>query len=178
MEIVTKITNKIKALGEKRDTQHIALVLIVVFAMIISYIFGKLSIETGDRGPSEKLTIYLPNGSLYTADEQISGQNPLTAYILGGATDAYRAPHGPSVQERVAQVENMPEYTSIAESSSIGGIVPLNGQNEGIFGSKNGSTYYVVGCKSGNRVKPENRIYFESETDAEDQGYSRSKLCK
>jgi methylphosphotriester-DNA--protein-cysteine methyltransferase len=47
-----------------------------------------------------------------------------------------------------------------------------------LFGSKSGSTYYTPGCKSGNRVKIENRVYFENESAAEDEGYTKSKLCK
>lgn len=44
-------------------------------------------------------------------------------------------------------------------------------------GSKTGKTYYPVSCKSLNRVKEENRVYFESQAEAEKAGYAPSKAC-
>jgi hypothetical protein len=44
--------------------------------------------------------------------------------------------------------------------------------------SKTGKSYYPKGCKSLDRVKPENRVYFNSETEAQNAGLSKSTLCK
>ena len=41
--------------------------------------------------------------------------------------------------------------------------------------SKNGKTYYKISCK--NRIKEENKIYFQTEQDAKKAGYRRSKTC-
>jgi hypothetical protein len=40
------------------------------------------------------------------------------------------------------------------------------------FGSKNGTKYYTPGCSGGDRIKPENIIWFQSAQDATLQGYS------
>ncbi len=44
--------------------------------------------------------------------------------------------------------------------------------------SKTGKSYYPNGCKSLDRVKPENRVYFNTEKDAQDAGLTKSSLCK
>jgi hypothetical protein len=175
MDTITKITNKIKEYTESREFTRIGKTVIVILLMTISFTFGKLSSRAGDSTVLDPVSIYLPDGTVYSGNLDSTRNEPLSAYILGGATDAIRLANGPSTAERVSMAENDPntgQITSSADTSSS------TDQPEAIFGSKNGSTYYIPGCKSGNRVKPENRVYFESETDAEDQGYSRSKLCK
>lgn len=47
-----------------------------------------------------------------------------------------------------------------------------------IFGSKSGTKYYYSWCKSGNRVKLENRVYFESSVHAEKVGRTLAANCK
>jgi hypothetical protein len=41
--------------------------------------------------------------------------------------------------------------------------------------SSRGSTYYRNGCSAGNKLSAANRIYFKSEKEAEDAGYTRSR---
>lgn len=43
--------------------------------------------------------------------------------------------------------------------------------------SKTGKKYYPVGCKSADRIKPENIVSFESADQAERAGYSASTQC-
>ena len=45
------------------------------------------------------------------------------------------------------------------------------------FASKNGTVYYPLACPSGDRVIEENRIYFETEDEAQNAGYKQSKRC-
>jgi len=40
-------------------------------------------------------------------------------------------------------------------------------------GSKNGTKYYSPGCAAANRIKTENKVWFESAEDATLQGYTR-----
>jgi hypothetical protein len=44
--------------------------------------------------------------------------------------------------------------------------------------SKTGKKYYPAGCAGINRIKPENRVYFSSEKDAQEKGYERTATCK
>ncbi len=47
----------------------------------------------------------------------------------------------------------------------------------GYLASINGTKYYPRGCNSANRIKLENRIYFESGEDAKKSGFDRAKTC-
>lgn len=44
--------------------------------------------------------------------------------------------------------------------------------------SKNGKIYYPIGCTSAKRIKPENEVWFSSESDALKSGYTKSSMCK
>lgn len=43
--------------------------------------------------------------------------------------------------------------------------------------SKSGSVYYPKGCKGINRIKPENRVFFESKEEAERGGLKPAASC-
>jgi hypothetical protein len=43
--------------------------------------------------------------------------------------------------------------------------------------SINGVKYYPAGCKTANRIKEENRMWFASEEEAKGMGYERSTQC-
>lgn len=45
------------------------------------------------------------------------------------------------------------------------------------LGSKNGTKYYPIGCKSANRIKDENKVYFNSIDEAVEAGYSLASGC-
>lgn len=44
--------------------------------------------------------------------------------------------------------------------------------------SKNGKLYYPSSCKASNRIKEENRVWFGTEKDAAQAGYTPSPSCK
>ena len=46
------------------------------------------------------------------------------------------------------------------------------------FASKKGKKYYSILCSAGKTIKQENRIYFNSASDAEKAGFSLSSSCK
>lgn len=46
------------------------------------------------------------------------------------------------------------------------------------FASNRGEKYYSVGCSAGKTIKEENRIYFNTEEEAERAGYTKSTNCK
>ena len=43
--------------------------------------------------------------------------------------------------------------------------------------SKNGTKYYPIKCKSVSRIKDENKIYFNSDSEAKDEGYDLETGC-
>src|SRR3990170_930190 len=58
----------------------------------------------------------------------------------------------------------------------IGVLFAQTAQTKGEYvASKNGKTYYKITCS--NRIKEENKIYFQSESDAQKSGFTPSKTC-
>lgn len=45
------------------------------------------------------------------------------------------------------------------------------------FASSRGKKYYSLGCSAGKSIKQENRVYFESQAEAEKAGYTKSSSC-
>lgn len=87
-------------------------------------------------------------------------------------------------EEKPAETSNNPETlpeTSQGEEVKNSTEEPtLNStqttQNEKqIVASKNGETYYYVWCSGANRIKEENKIYFNSKEEAEKAGYREAK---
>jgi hypothetical protein len=83
------------------------------------------------------------------------------------------------------------EYTS-QEASAMGSIGSNNGgislnpsiserinnNSQGsYFASKRGKKYYPAGCSAGKSIKQENRIYFQSSSEAEKAGYTLASSC-
>lgn len=55
---------------------------------------------------------------------------------------------------------------------------PKQGLGQARFmASINGEKYYPVGCKAANRINKENIIWFASEKEARDMGYTPSAQC-
>jgi methylphosphotriester-DNA--protein-cysteine methyltransferase len=53
----------------------------------------------------------------------------------------------------------------------------LNLANGNFVASINGKAYYPIGCKASERIKEENRVWFETTEEAESQGYQPAKNC-
>lgn len=77
------------------------------------------------------------------------------------------------------RIENIPtraRETSYATNTTPSQVsVPNTGQ---YVASRNGKKYYPVDCKSANRIKSENRVYFATAALAEAAGYSLTTTCK
>lgn len=61
-------------------------------------------------------------------------------------------------------VKNQIIYTKTEEKGSV-------------LASKSGKKYYFPWCSGVKRIKMENRIYFETELEAQDKGLTLSKTC-
>ena len=71
-------------------------------------------------------------------------------------------------------------YSSSVEQTNLEIDVPDNTTTdmpEIVYGSVNGTKYYNYGCKAGNRIKSENRIYFTNTTEAQQAGYEPAQNC-
>jgi len=67
------------------------------------------------------------------------------------------------------------EDEKIAKSYEFDGV-DMTGRN--FFASSRGSKYYPFGCSAGKTIKQENRIYFDTEEQAKEKGYTKSSSCK
>lgn len=54
-------------------------------------------------------------------------------------------------------------------------LINFSGGN--FVASINGKAYYPKDCKAANVIKEENRIWFDSAKEAEENGYARAKNC-
>lgn len=164
MYTISKIKEKINRELGHRILYAILMTLIVIF----SFILGKLSMmntkNVDSQTSTESIEIYLPNGDLYAEKTKKELVNPLSAYILGTIDKTSNIPE-PTAKERIAGEADK-------DTENI-----LDGKTD-IFASKTGKVYYVPNCKAGNRVKLENRIYFENEDHAQEEGFMKSKQCK
>ena len=67
----------------------------------------------------------------------------------------------------ISSVENISKINKTSSSPS--------GQK--FFASSRGSKYYPSDCPSGQNIKTENRVYFDTTSAAEQAGYTRSSSC-
>jgi len=67
-------------------------------------------------------------------------------------------------------------YVSRTPTSTIN--TPSTRVEKNYVASKNGKLYYTASCKGVNRIKEENKVWFDTASDAEKLGYTRSSSCK
>ena len=63
-------------------------------------------------------------------------------------------------------------YRELGGNSSL-----INNEKSTIFASKNGMTYTFSWCQGANKIKEENKIYFNNEEEAIKSGKRLSKMC-
>jgi uncharacterized protein YpmB len=62
--------------------------------------------------------------------------------------------------------------------ASLNTVIETESQAGKIIASKNGKRYYYESCNGVNRIKPENRIYFDTKEQAEAKGLTLASGCK
>lgn len=67
---------------------------------------------------------------------------------------------------------------SFSNSGQVNDASLQSNKKTTIFGSKSGTKYYFSWCKSGNRIKQANRVYFETSARAESAGRTIAANCK
>ncbi len=82
------------------------------------------------------------------------------------------------IQQAPLQGEITP--ISKADSKNLAGSESLNsGENlNSIIASKNGTKYYFSWCSGVGRIQDQNRVYFNSEKEAVDAGFSKASGCQ
>lgn len=76
------------------------------------------------------------------------------------------------MQDLLANTTASTEKSTQTQSAKLAQTTRTTGE---YVASKNGKTYYKATCS--NRIKEENKIYFQSESDAKKSGFTPSKTC-
>jgi len=71
---------------------------------------------------------------------------------------------------------NIVQNTSSKATNTAATKSSTNSRN--FFASNRGTKYYSVSCNAGKTIKVENRVYFDTQRDAEDAGYELSSSCQ
>jgi hypothetical protein len=74
------------------------------------------------------------------------------------------------------------EATALAGYQNTANLTPKTltdtaNTTKNFFASTRGKKYYSIGCSAGKTIKEENRIYFQTSSEAEKAGYSKSASC-
>jgi len=83
---------------------------------------------------------------------------------------------------QVALVANAPNPAPATTSPNtsapvVGTGATLVADTAPYVGSKSGTKYHLITCAGAKRIKPENKIYFRTTTEAEAAGYSKAANC-
>lgn len=96
---------------------------------------------------------------------------PILGYLLGVLNRPI--PQGDlTIDLNESILNKIPDSEKIKKG--VGDVLPSRGQ---YFASINGTKYYPSSCSGSRRVKEENRIWFETESEAKEAGYEIAKGC-
>lgn len=111
----------------------------------------------------------------------------LSALLLAGS--AYFIGFMSADESKVSEIQIVyPDEIAIKNSNNVDKIdnntkvsednLKSESSNSKIVASKNGKRYYYSNCGGVNRIKPENRIYFDTKEQAESKGLTLAAGCK
>lgn len=101
----------------------------------------------------------------------------LMGYFVGRMQSLRQSVHAEPIQVLYPpQVETVCETPPLEKPINQPQVGQLEPQGNYVA-SKTGKTYYPKNCKSVNRIKPENRVYFTTVREAIDKGLTLSKSC-
>jgi len=83
------------------------------------------------------------------------------------------------IYERKNYLEQNPVTVTYSEEAIIlfNEYQSIKLENQDYFASKNGSVVYPVGCSKGDRIKEENKVFFQNLEQAIEQGYREVEGC-
>jgi hypothetical protein len=111
----------------------------------------------------------------------------MSAILIGGS--AYLIGNMNALESNLSEIQIVyPDAIAIKSDTKVEEIKstevsPSNNKETNlatgnIVASKNGKRYYYPNCGGINRIKPENRIYFETKEQAEAKGLTLASGCK
>lgn len=111
----------------------------------------------------------------------------MSAILIGGS--AYLIGNMNALESNISEIQIVyPDAIAIKSDTKVEEIksTEMSSANNqetnlatgNIVASKNGKRYYYPNCGGINRIKPENRIYFETKEQAEAKGLTLASGCK
>lgn len=185
--ILSKLDKKINVSISIRDILYNSLIIILVLTgTVMGYSVGKLTAlqntkplsDTGNpfilnELSAERLEYSASVSSSVTQNAQID-----KSQIGGKVSTKYP---GTLAQANIDPVAWMLYPGTGPATNSGSGVADATQQSAGsgkYVASKNGAKYYPIDCSSANRIKAENRVFFDSAAEAERAGYGESQQCE
>ena len=79
--------------------------------------------------------------------------------------------------DTVSIIGNVSSYEEIGGSEKGGGYGSSYSTGGAYVASRSGTKYYLPTCSGASRIKEENKIWFNSESEAENAGFTKSSTC-
>ena len=140
---------RIPELLTSRKAKDISLILSIILLGITSFGLGRLSVD------EERAAVVL----------HAAPQRPTDATSEAGTGNNLPAAHLVTVGTALPDTETGTTTTAPRTSGTL-------------VGSKNGTVYHLPWCSGAQRIKPANRVWFDSKADAEAAGYHAASNCK
>lgn len=83
----------------------------------------------------------------------------------------------PTAQNRYDLIPATSPITTETGETPTQSVQPTPVPEDNFVASKNGTKYYPKGCGGIDRINVENRIYFATEKQAQEKGYTRTSTC-
>ncbi len=158
---IPNITEKIKPLTESRKGRDVLLIVIISLASIGSFLLGRASVS---QSPSHNIVVKFDPNEI--AKKGI-GDSALPSPASSGVGSV-----SPSSMSGSALTGAQNALSGASDASSA------QSQTGTIVASKRGSKYYFTWCSGAKSLSESNKIYFQTEAQAQIAGYSRSTSCK
>lgn len=139
---------KIKSFFSSSEGKNTLMAIIIVLVGFGSFSLGRLSTQKS----SERLKITYPALPIQNTE----------SLVLNSQNEPNQAP-------TTLKATNTKTQTSLNTNSNI---------DKNFIASNRGSKYYPARCSAGKNIKLENRIYFKTEQEAINAGYTKSTSCK
>jgi len=141
---------KIKYFIESEQGKNILIVLIVILVGLGSFELGRLSKNSENQG--------------VRVEYSNQGADSLKA-LETASVSSYTGPTSLTPANFITQNPNLNKLTT----STI---------TKNFFASKRGKKYYTSDCSAGKSIKMTNRVYFDTNEQAEKAGYTLSTSCQ
>ncbi len=158
------MNDNIKLIISKNQLYHALLTIIIIFLGFFGgYVLGKKwgrSHQVQGGVEAVKSDDYFSQNSSQYKTNSVPNGDPSKDQVL---------------YKKVEIVEKSVNSNSVASLPDLGSTSTTSSQN--FVASRNGTKFYPAGCKSADRIKTENRVYFSTKDEAIRAGLEEATSC-